>query len=785
MTNRLLRAAGSACFVSILFMSLTAAGGAQPYNPPVYAAPDGVFVIEAEDARRTGDWGMAADDSAMAGGFAHWRGPNRYDLEQTLDPLTYCLRVTEPGAYHLRIRMKRSRRENPAIREDERNDLWIRQDGHDWMKLFANTPWDAWGWDGGLDFHHLNTQRPRATLTFEEPGVSCIQVAGRSEDVRLDRLHLSLSGENTDESLESTRTTLETADGLPGHGFLHHPMAFDFEGPLTRETADINPFTDYRLVVSLTPPGGGAPIQIRGFYAADGNAADSGAGEGRIWRAMVTPGEEGLWRWTARLARGSDIAIDRDPDAGRTLDLAVSSGTFEVTRAPTAPGDWRSAELGRLVARDGELVSSGSGRPWIKTGTNSPENLLAYEGFDGTYRLAGNARDGEADSGEALHRFAAHAADWRPGDPTWGGGEGRSLVGAVNYLAGNGVNAAYFLVWNIAGDGKDVWPFLEPEDQTRFDVSKLAQWERLFTHMQASGLALHMVLQETENELLMDGGDTGRNRRIFLSELAARYGHHNALIWNLGEENGPVHWRPEGQSDAQRIAMIEYLTLVDPYDHPIVLHTHSEPEDKDAIAGPLLGVAGLDGLSLQISDPTLVHEETRKWTDLSREAGAPWVMTMDEIGPWQHGAIPDADSEDAHLALLRETLWGHLLAGGSGVEWYFGAHHDHNDLTAEDFRSRQQIWRSSAAARRLLEATIDLAAREACPAAFSPPPCLRSQGRADEASTAIVYLRAGETLSGELANQLTAVEHRDPLDAQAPISAAPARDRVAVVRYQE
>ena len=38
------------------------------------------------------------------------------------------------------------------------------------------------------------------------------------------------------------------------------------------------------------------------------------------------------------------------------------------------------------------------------------------------------------------------------------------------------------------------------------------------------------------------------------------------------------------------------------------------------------------------------------------------------------------------------TLWGNLLAGGGGVEYYFGYLLPENDMVAEDFRSREKSW---------------------------------------------------------------------------------------------
>ena len=177
---------------------------------------------------------------------------------------------------------------------------------------------------------------------------------------------------------------------------------------------------------------------------------------------------------------------------------------------------------------------------------------------------------------------------------------------------------------DIFGDGKDVWPYRDPDDLTRFDVSKLAQWNVLFDHMQANGILLQIVTQETENELMLDDGDTGDERSLYYSELIARFAHHPALVWNLGEENGPLSWRPEGQDDKQRMAMATCFERHDPYDHPVQIHSHSEPQDKNAIFEPLLGFEALDGVSFQISQRPLVNEETRRWRKRApaRPAGA-------------------------------------------------------------------------------------------------------------------------------------------------------------------
>ncbi|MDX1407586.1 MAG: putative collagen-binding domain-containing protein, partial [Saprospiraceae bacterium] len=42
--------------------------------------------------------------------------------------------------------------------------------------------------------------------------------------------------------------------------------------------------------------------------------------------------------------------------------------------------------------------------------------------------------------------------------------------------------------------------------------------------------------------------------------------------------------------------------------------------------------------------------------------------------------------------IRKQVLWGNLMAGGAGVEYYFGYALPHDDLVCEDFRSRSRMW---------------------------------------------------------------------------------------------
>ncbi|MEJ2504354.1 MAG: DUF5060 domain-containing protein [Gemmatimonadota bacterium] len=381
------------------------------------------------------------------------------------------------------------------------------------------------------------------------------------------------------------------------------------------------------------------------------------------------------------------MALTLDPPAGRPTSFDGASGRLVVGETDRTGRDFRGRGMLRYVGEHHLRFDNGD---WfLKGGTDSPETLLAYADFDGTRSLtaAGLERQGEAATA-GLKRYTAHVRDWREGDPTWRDGRGKGLIGALNYLASEGLNAISFLTMNVEGDGRNVWPWVEPDVRDRYDVSKLAQWERVFTHADRLGLHLHFKTQETENDLLLDGGELGPERKLYYRELVARFGHHLALNWNLGEENDV--WEELDDVPQYRVrSYARWIRDLDPYDHPIVIHSY--PWQQAEVYIPLLGDrSDLTGASLQTfwSD---VYEHTRLWRAASRAAGKKWVVANDEQGDARVGLTPDGPDSN-HEALRAQALWGNLMAGGAGVEFYFGYDYPHNDLSAEDFRSRNGFW---------------------------------------------------------------------------------------------
>lgn len=486
---------------------------------------------------------------------------------------------------------------------------------------------------------------------------------------------------------------------ISGELKLWHKITLTLDGPFAKEQDENpNPFTDCRMQVEFAHAEGDRFL-VPGYFAADGQAGETSADAGNKWKAHFAPNRTGQWSYRLLFHQGKGAALDENAKTNPLAPYHGKMGSFEVL-----PSDKRGRDLrahGRLqYVGKHYLQFAGSRQYFLKVGADAPETLLAYADFDNTH--ANNPKK------SPLKTWSPHIKDWTAGDPVWKNGKGKGLIGAINYLSGKGCNAFSFLTYNAGGDGDNVWPFVKRDDKLQYDCSKLDQWGIVFDHATTKGMYLHFKMQETENDdnrqgqkgqgkvaESLDGGDLGPERKLYCRELIARFGHNLALNWNLGEENT--------QSTVQQKAMIDYIAALDPYDHHIVVHTY--PNQQDKVYRPLLGdKSKLTGTSLQNSSLETTHAQTVKWVTESAKAGKPWVVAFDESGSAAHGQCPDLgyrgfDGRDKTGKMIytqhkvrKQTLWGNLMGGGAGCEYYFGYQFDENDLRCEDWRSRDQSW---------------------------------------------------------------------------------------------
>lgn len=480
-----------------------------------------------------------------------------------------------------------------------------------------------------------------------------------------------------------------------------HSISLTFEGPEVSETDEYNPFLGYRLNVTFRHEGGEEAYVVPGYFAADGNAAETSASSGNKWRVHFTVPNTGNWSYVASFRKGENIAINASSSAGEPVSFNGATGSFTISETDKSGADHRAKGVLRYVGE--HYLRFDNGDWFMKGGADAPETLLGYADFDGTYTHSGLSKDygdnliwgstqhKDGRGATPLKKYEAHVQDWKAGDPSWKDNKGKGLIGALNYLHSKGMNAFSFLTLSAGGDGKNTWPWINHQEVDRYDVSKLAQWEMVFTHGDHLGMFLHFKTHENENDQLLNGGKLGPERKLYYRELIARFAHHHALNWNLGEEhdlweelNDPDQMN--AKSDAQ------YIHSLDPYDHPVVTHTF--PGQYQQAYTPLLGFEYFEGPSIQTNSMRPWHnfDVISYWVNASRRAGRKWNVSMDEAGTGGLGVTTDDYDDNYNQDEARSTYWATIAAGGDGVEWYFGYSEEQNDLNMEDWRSRDALW---------------------------------------------------------------------------------------------
>ncbi|MEM1183982.1 MAG: PA14 domain-containing protein [Planctomycetota bacterium] len=501
-------------------------------------------------------------------------------------------------------------------------------------------------------------------------------------------------------------TTHTLAGTVSGPLVQWQALSIDYAGPISGEFADPNPFLDYRLQVEFSGPSGQS-YSVPGYFAGDG----AGGATGNIWRVKFNPDEPGQWTAAASFRGGTDVAVaalaDETPDPSAGTPSSFDGDVDVFTVAPvdsSAPG---FASKGRLAFNNTHYLTFPDGTAFLKAGADSPENWLGYVGFDNTTDFGAGPS-----TPSGLHEFPTHVADWNPGDPDWDSpdtadpNDGRAIIGALNYLASVGINNIYFLPMNIGGDGKDSWPYADPgingngaagNDNTRFDISKLEQWEIFFQHAQDKGVFLQWVMNEAEtpNKQELDNATLGTERRLFYREMSARFAHHNAMNWNVSEEyNLNLNL---GVNTV--LGFARAIKGQDPYDHPVTVHNAGNPFNPNS--GPwasFIGQPDIDLTSLQRArQADGWGQVVADYRAASTNAGKPIPIMIDEP------ASPTRDVANFD-DFRKRVIWDILISGGGG-EWFI----NNRDQSLEDFREFDKIWRETTIARRFIEDNMPFA----------------------------------------------------------------------------
>ncbi len=439
----------------------------------------------------------------------------------------------------------------------------------------------------------------------------------------------------------------------------YHKTTITFEGPNLNESPET--YLNYRMSVTLTSPNNETYV-VPGYFAADGNAAETSATKGNKWRIHFTPNQTGVWKYKVAFKTGKNIAVSRNTNTGKETSIHGESGQIKITPTDKTGNDFRAK--GKLQYVNKDFAQFDNGSYYFEVGTDSPETFLEYNDFDNT---------------KARHDFREIALNYTEGDPSWKINKGKGIIGAINYLAKQGMNVHYFLTMNITGDGKNAYPFPNTTNYTTYDVSKLDQWQIVFDHMYNKGMVAEFVLSETENSNWFEDMEKtertnfANSRKLYYREMVARFGYLN-IIYNIGEE---ANWASgDDQFSAQQVEeAAHYIDAISPYNDLISIHNGPS---KDFSLYPALTAlpkkSALTTISLQANYQTFAHGygETKKIKDLSTANGKAWVVRYSE--PYSNH-LPNVD------LWTKNALWASIIAGAAGVHYY-----SHNgDIKVDDY----------------------------------------------------------------------------------------------------
>ncbi|MEM7790792.1 MAG: putative Ig domain-containing protein, partial [Verrucomicrobiota bacterium] len=536
--------------------------------------------------------------------------------------------------------------------------------------------------------------------------------------------------------------TFDNAVVISGDQMQWHKVTLTIDGPSASESdTSPNPFYDYRMQVTFS--NGTTQISVPGYFAADGAAAETSATSGSKWRAHFMPTLTGVWTYEVDFRSGSAVAITNSPsNFPEVSPYDGITGSFPVTVSDKSGDDFRSPDKGRL-RYSGKAFPEwmGSGSAFVKAAVNSPELLLEYDDFDNT---------------NSNRSYSTHFSDWTSTDPVWQGDKGKEIIGLMNYISSIGLNSHYFLTMNTAGDGGNAYPWTGSTSFFSYDTSKTDQWQILFDHMMTEGIQVQFVLSEQENQSLFENPVNGGNnelfapsRRLYYREMVARYGYLNAIIWNIGEENGWDRGNLNNGNDLvndyeQRISYAAYVESLLAY--PDNISIHNGPATDDFIFGEFIdnGIGSYRGISFQgrYEDPFYGHDRIVFWRNSSEAAGTPWIVAYDE--PFINSEL-NSNSEKNNMR--ENSVWAAFTGGAAGVGIYNGAGFD---LTVQDYRLYEDFFEIAVRGKDFFASSFDDIASAV------PDDSLVTGNNnwclAHVNNTYVVYLRDGGTTTLDLSN---------------------------------
>jgi Domain of unknown function (DUF5060) len=145
-----------------------------------------------------------------------------------------------------------------------------------------------------------------------------------------------------------------------------HKVTLQLTGPFASETdPDVNPFLDYRLDVTFTHQSTKSQFVVPGYFAADGNAAETSSDSGSKWHCHFAPDTVGIWNYTINFVQGKNVAVNT---GGTPTSFHGTSGSFDVATSNKSGRDNRGK--GRLRYVGDHHLQFAEGEWFLKAGAD-------------------------------------------------------------------------------------------------------------------------------------------------------------------------------------------------------------------------------------------------------------------------------------------------------------------------------------------------------------------------------------------------------------------------------
>lgn len=472
-----------------------------------------------------------------------------------------------------------------------------------------------------------------------------------------------------------------------------------------------NPWRDVSIRVAFNKQWSpGQPINLNTYrsyarFVADGDAANTGATTGNVWKARFIPPETGFWTYTVYMGVGDSLNMEFDtsPNSQYWSGGYIIQGNFFVKDSLVDhPSDFD---------KHGPLHYTNARYPRYQDGTwlypitavESRENRLAYTGFGDTTI----SQDGIND-----HLFLDYAPHWQdtsiypetiPAWDTTGGG----LFGEASYLMSKSVSGISMVINNNAGQGKNVVPYLSHStpvlwehtaEQFNFDVVKLDRWEDYLDYLRqiGKGFVVEFDLWDDENSRNF----SNKSRGIYLNTVgAATFQWYPGSIVNLGENMLWPFQQTEGVDTLYKYILWAWNMCPYGGQYPYIVTSGAWANQigYDAVYSPLIGFTAFSGPSLTVNNPvnTSVIRDLHDSTITSNQ----WMISVDNNLPSNFATLRDgqvgyygSNSYD-QLDIIDHWMWGsHFMQA-----WKVSYTYDNiEDRQLEDHRVRENLFNLSA-----------------------------------------------------------------------------------------